>query len=346
MKKIITKIAILILIILFLPYVITIFFHDAKESNNYITEQSNENMITTMNQNFSEEESSIIYKENGKEVVLNLDNYIMGALAVNIPAQYELETLKAQAVIIRTYALKSIENIENIDNIEDIDNIVNGGNKSLTTSEIGLPYKNIEEMKETWGDKFESNYKKIENAVYATKNEVITYNKDLIEPLFHEVSVGKTRSSLEAFGEERPYLINVDSSLDVTSSDYMKITEDTTGNVMERIKTKYEKVDISKEEFFDEVLVTSRDSLGFVKEIRIGSLTLTGEEFASMMKLNSSNFYIENYEGNVRFICKGKGHGVGLSQFGANEMAKKNKSYKEILNHYYTNTNIFIFNNE
>lgn len=334
MKKIITKIAILILIILFLPYVITIFFYDVKESSENLTEQnSNENMITTMNQNFSKEESTIIYKENGEEVVLNLDNYIMGAIAANIPANYELETLKAQAVIVRTYALKSMEHLEN------------SGNKSLTTSDIGLPYTNIEDMNETWGDNYESNYKKIENAVYATKNEVITYNNDLIEPLFHEVSVGKTRSSLEAFLEERPYLISVDSSLDVTSSDYMKITEETTGNVLERITAKYEKVNVSKEEFFDQINVTSRDSLGFVKEIHIGSLTLTGEEFANMMKLNSSNFYIENYEGNVRFICKGKGHGVGLSQFGANEMAKK-KSYKEILTHYYTNTNIFIFNNE
>lgn len=318
MKKITIKIGILILIILFLPYMITIFLSDTKKIEKVSTEG----------------EPTIAVEENEETKTISLDTYIMGAVAANISVDYELETLKAQAVIIRTYTLKAIDNLKT------------KGNQNPTTSDIGLSYAQIKDKKETWGDDYDTNYEKIENAVYLTKNEVITYEDELIEPLFHEVSVGKTRSSLEAWGEERPYLISVDSSDDVTSTDYMKITEDSVENVLETITKTYEDISITKEEFFDKIVVSSRDDLGFVTSINIGAVTLTGEEFASMMNLNSSNFYIENYEGKVRFICKGKGHGVGLSQFGANIMAKDKSTYKEILAYYYTNSDIVIYEKE
>ncbi|HWT27632.1 MAG TPA: stage II sporulation protein D, partial [Mobilitalea sp.] len=102
----------------------------------------------------------------------------------------------------------------------------------------------------------------------------------------------------------------------------------------------YPDIDITEKNFFDKVKVSERDSAGYVTKIDLGSKSVPGEEFAKVVGINSNHFYIEDYEGKVRIICNGVGHGVGLSQYGANVMAENGSSYKDILTHYYTGVNI------
>lgn len=267
-----------------------------------------------------------VYEKDGKVQRMNLDTYIMGAIAANMPLNYEMDTLKAQAVIIRTYAYLAMEHT----------------NKSeINISDIGLDYISMTELKEYCQKEEYINYlSKLENAVYSTNQEVITYNDKLITPLFHTCNGGVTRSSLVARGEEVPYLISTDSKEDMTSTDAMKITLEEVQTIIDTIKTKYTNANLSKENFFEKVQVTERDEYNYAKVVQIDTETTTAEEFAECLNLNSTNFQIENYEGKVRIICKGKGHGIGLSQYGANEKVKNGATYQGVLEYYYCDTRI------
>ena len=98
----------------------------------------------------------------------------------------------------------------------------------------------------------------------------------------------------------------------------------------------YRDIKLTEDNFFDKVKIASRDSAGYVLEVKLDNTIVSGEEFAKVAGLPSNHFYIEDYEGNARIICNGSGHGLGLSQYGANAMAENGSSYKEILEHYYT----------
>lgn len=317
MKKRIIKFVLLLMIIVLLPYLITklligtesISINNTKEDSEYVIEYET---------------------DSGTERV-NFENYILGVVGATIPPDYELETLKAQAVIIRTYALKVINTLQ-----------ANGYRNVFNVEDLGLNFYSIKDMETKWGESYKEYLENIKKAVYATKDEVIVYNNELIEPLFHLVSVGKTRSAKEAFGEDRPYLTEVDSVDDVSSSDYMKITEVSVSDALDTLSSAYQNVNIQESEFFDSVKVINRDDLGYVLTIGIDKLEITGEEFAKLFQLNSSNVYIEEYEGKVRFITKGYGHGLGFSQYGGNKLASKGSNYKKILSVYYKDTKVVI----
>jgi stage II sporulation protein D len=115
---------------------------------------------------------------------------------------------------------------------------------------------------------------------------------------------------------------------------------------MDLLNRYYTNLSLSEETFFDDVVITSRDSAGYVLQIDLGDLTVSGEEFAKVLGLPSNHFYIENYEGNIRIVCNGAGHGVGLSQYGANAMAENGSTYSEILAYYYTGIDLMNLSGE
>lgn len=315
MKKIIIKLVILIMIILFLPYIMTKILTGTSTDSNKV-----------------KKELTISYEtDNGTEVI-NFENYIIGVVAATIPTEYEVEDIKAQAVVARTYAFNIIEKLQ-----------AKGYENQFSVSDLGLSFLSTGDMKSQWGEsEYDTNLSKIQNAVYSTKDEIITYDNQVIEPLFHRVSVGKTRSALDAFGEEVPYLVSVDSTEDVSSEDYMKITENSVSNMIATLKMNYENLSLTEDNFFDEIQIVERDSEGYVLKINVGTMALTGEQFTELLELNSTNFYIEKYDEKVRIITKGYGHGLGFSQYGGNKMALKGSSYKEILTYYYKNTEVKI----
>lgn len=310
MKQKVCILVILLLIILLIPSGITYLlsgkgFKSSGTSNNSI---------------------HISVEEDGVDKEYSLDTYIMMALAADIPANYELEALKAQATVIRTYvyvvAMKKKTN-------------------SLTAEDIGLQYKALDAAKASLGEENADAYeKKFLKAIEDTDNMVITYNDDLIIPLFHPVSVGMTRSSEQAIGKDIAYLVSVESKGDVQSTDYMKISSIPKEAVEKQLKEAYPDFDLSKDSLIDNIVIDKRDEDGYIKTIQIGEEVITGDEFASLFGLNSTNFYIESYEDSIRFICKGKGHGLGLSQYGANFKALQGYKYDEILEYYFTQTQV------
>lgn len=310
MKQKVCRLGILLLIILLIPCGIT-----------YLLSGKGSKPSGTKNDSIR-----ILVEENGVEKEYSLDTYIMMAMAADIPATYELETLKAQATILRTYVY-----------------VVAKKNKtnSLKADDIGLQYKSLDAAKASLGEENSDQYeKKLLKAIEDTNNMVITYNEDLIIPLFHPVSIGMTRSSKQAIGEDIAYLASVESKGDVQSTDYMKISSIPKETVVEQLKKIYPACSVSKDSLEDDIVIVKRDEDGYIKSIQIGDESITGDELASFFELNSTNFYIETYEDSLRFICKGKGHGLGLSQYGANFMALQGYKYDEILEYYFTQTQV------
>lgn len=310
MKQKVCRLGILLLIILLIPCGIT-----------YLLSGKGSKPSGTKNDSIR-----IRVEENGVDKEYSLDTYIMMAMAADIPATYELETLKAQATILRTYVY-----------------VVAKKNKtnSLKADDIGLQYKALDTAKVSWGEENADQYeKKLLKAIEDTNNMVVTYNDDLVIPLFHPVSIGMTRSSKQAIGEDIAYLASVESKGDVQSTDYMKISSIPKEKVVEQLKKVYPDCNVSKDSLEDDIEIEKRDEDGYIKSIQIGDESITGDEFASFFELNSTNFYIETYEDSLRFICKGKGHGLGLSQYGANFMALQGYKYDEILEYYFTQTQV------
>ena len=248
-----------------------------------------------------------------------IEEYVIGVVAGEVPASFDLEALKAQAVASRTYALEHKQRSKK--NYDVMDN---------TQNQV---YINYEDMKNKWKNNYDENLNKITNAVNSTKGEVLLYDNNLIDAMFFSTSNGYTENSENVFSSKKPYLVSVPSPWDKQESPVFKTTSL-----------------ISKKEFlFNLGLPDSNEiNISDVKTTntkRVISLNINGKKFKgseikSIFKLRSTSFSIEIKEDKVNFIVNGFGHGVGMSQYGANGMAKEGYDYKDILKHYYKNCEI------
>lgn len=259
-----------------------------------------------------------------------LDDYIMSALAANISLDSEMETLKAQAVIIRTMVYYTLNEVR-ADNQE----------AKLTLQEIGLNLMTMEELKNQYEDEVYNEYvSKLENAVYSTKGQVLMYDHGIILPYFHYSNVGQTRSYEDAFGQKLAYLVSVPSANDVEASVANHTSEVKVGDAIKQLEKVLSIEGLTDENFFSSVAISKRDTTGYVKEVKIGDTTVKGEDFQEVFSLNSTNFYMENSDGKIRFVCKGKGSGLGFSQYGANCLAGEGKDYTTLLTYYFTGVSV------
>jgi stage II sporulation protein D len=310
-KKILLKTLIASIFVLLLPFILTILLSNSQKSPGSL-----ETMKFVIN-----------HKVNEKEEPLDFNKYLIGVVAANMPAGYHIEALKAQAVIARTYALYNMYLLSSEEGHDS---------QTFTTDELGLSYMELSEMEQFWkAQDYKLYFSKIENAVYDTSNEILIYHDALILPVFFNTGCGLTRNASDAWGVDIPYLKSVDSKQDVTSTDYLKIKEYSVADFIAALEKQYLDINISEDTLHNDVKITKRDSTDYVTEINVGSHTISGEEFAKVLGLGSSHFYIEDYNGMVRIVCNGAGHGIGLSQYGANVMAEENHTYKDILYHYY-----------
>jgi len=289
-----------ILIIMLLPYVITTM---CKGGINFAKEEKMENTKT------------IIVNDNNVQLELDIEQYIIGVIASQVPINYEREAIKAQSVIARTSVMKKI-----------------GSRDSVNTSEMNLGYMNMIDMEQYWGyDKFFEYYNMLEEIVKETEGEIMVYDGKPIEAAFHAVSTGMTRNGASAMNsEEYPYLVSVKSEKDVESKDYLRSETIT-----------YERI---SELFGDDIntmpQILEEDELGYVEKIKINNKVISGEKFRKTLSLSSACFEMKEDNKGIKITTLGKGHGLGMSQYGANEMAKEGKKYKEILNYYYQNISI------
>lgn len=260
----------------------------------------------------------IYMNENSLISRMDLDEYLIGAVAAAADASYEDEMLKAQAVIARTYAMNIL-----------------GARKSIDAHELNLAYLSPEAMKGMLGDSYEQVHGRISSAVLSTSGECLYYSGRLISPLFFKCSSGRTRSAEDVFGSPVPYLISVDSGAD---KDAPGFTAEQSFS-LEAFISSMQKYDrnffASAESLPSSVQIVEKDGAGYVKTIQVGNLSLSGDDLRYLLGLNSACFTVRINGSQIIFTTSGAGHGVGLSQYGANSMAQSGKNYKEILSYYY-----------
>ncbi len=266
----------------------------------------------------------ILNTENDKVTKIKTEDYIFSVVAAEMPALYEEEALKAQAVAAYTFALS--RKAENKDKSYDI----------TTDYTIDQSYITEADAKKKWGDNADKYTKKIKNAVKDVSGYVITHNGGIITSVYHSVSSGKTEDSENVWGISLPYLKAVNSDGDKLSEDYKAETEFTLEQLKEKLNEEFEIKDTEDGIFKD----ISRTPSGTVKNITVYGKEITGARLRNILELRSSSFEIEEKEGKYTFITYGYGHGVGMSQNGANYMAKQGSDFKEILMHYYTDCKI------
>ncbi len=301
------KVLLLTLLIILIPF--------------FIIGLNNSNLIINKIKYGSYNNKVIRVKKNSDGQIINvpLEEYVIGVVAGEMPASFNCEALKAQAVASRTYALNRA--------------FLNKNDYDVTDSTQNQVYISYDDMKLKWKNNYESNLSKVKEAVLSTKGEVVLYENDLIDALFFSTSNGYTENSGDVFTSSKPYLVSVESNWDKNESPVFNTS-----------------VEVSKSEFlFNLGLETTNNiTISNIKKTNTGrviSLSVNGKEFTSSkirqtFNLKSTSFDIKVSDEKVVFNVNGYGHGVGMSQYGANGMAKEGYGYKDILNHYYKNCEI------
>lgn len=236
-------------------------------------------------------------------------------LAKEINYTYGAEAIKAQAVIVRTYMARKALGIQ---------------------TEKEFTGYTEEEMRALWKESYDSIYNTYKEAIDSTVNEIIVYNGEPIQALYHNSSSGYTRSASDVYEVSVPYLLGVESPGDIVKTQVKLSKKD----IVSKLRELYDSLVVDEENLQSQIQIIERDEAGYIKHIQIGNVLMKGEELRNILKLPSSCFKIFTSEDALIFDVEGNGHGVGLSQIGANELAEEGKDYKEILAHYYTDIDI------
>ena len=269
-----------------------------------------------------------IFLDRGQEGVwLDLEEYLPGVLAVEIPAQYEPEVLKAQAVIARTYIRKQMKETK-------------AGILEIQESALDMDYPQLDQLRQKWGtEEFPALYEKLEIAVKDTKGMVMTYEGDYIDPMFCRTSAGMTRRG----DENHPYLEPVECPGDPQAPGFTQILAWDAREFAQLVNQippgagEAETAAILPEQIPESIQIVEREEGGYVRQISIGGRLLSGEAVRYGLGLNSCAFELEGQGDGVRARALGSGHGYGLSQTEANRKAKEGWTAEEILKHFYKN---------
>ena len=237
-----------------------------------------------------------------------------------MPASFELEALKAQAVAARTFSLRKMEQNKDIE-------------YDVTDTTSDQVYITKEKMQEKWKDKYEENLKKIEEAVNSTKGEYLTYNGEIVQAFFFSTSSGKTENSEDVFTSPLPYLKSVDSTWDMEVAPTFSETTDFS------LKNFYEALELEYNDNL-QIEVIEKGNSGNDKIIKINNQEFKTTDVRKKLNLRSANFNITQNGDIVTITTKGYGHNVGMSQYGALAMAKKGYNYQDILKYYYQGVEI------
>lgn len=320
MKKIIWMSLILSLSMLLIPFSVL----GTAPKTQTVINTNIQNPYIPKTEEASEDTFRILNHKTNDITDMKSSDYIFGVVAAEMPALYDVEAIKAQAVAAYTYACYNRE--RNTDKNYDLSTDFNVYQSFITEADAD----------EKWGSKSEEYKTKIKNAIKETEGYIIKYKGDAILAVYHAISSGKTEDSSNVWGNSYPYLKSVDSSFDKNANNYATETVYKAEKIKEllgdKINSKY-----SPDDYFGDCNLSKT---GLVKEIEVCGKKITGSALREMLNLRSSNFEIDYKDGNFTFTSYGYGHGVGMSQNGANELAKQGKDFKEILLHYYTDCTV------
>ena len=293
------------------------------------TEISDEELQIAANADENAQESepvvNVMATASGNIITTSEREYLIGCVACEMPPSYDIEALKAQAVAAYTNLVRLKQSP---------DASLNGADISDSPSKH-QGYYTDEQIREKYGDKYEKYYEKIAEAVDAVYGEIITYDGQPIVAAYCAVAPGRTESAEVIWQSEVPYLQSVVSSGDKLAPDYSSTVVYTTEQLKEALSQNSEIVlSENPAEWIGDINL-SENKTGVVKTIVIGSKALKGNEARRLLKLRSPAFSVTYADGSFTFSVEGYGHCVGMSQYGADYMAKSGSSYKDILKHYY-----------
>ena len=256
---------------------------------------------------------------------------MLGVVSAEMPANFEQEALNAQAVVARTYTIYCISHSSN----------KHGEANICDDSTCCQAWISKEDRMARWEENLrESNWNKITMAVNNTSGKIITYNGEVIDAFFHSNSGGATEAPVNVWGGTNyPYLQSVQTSGEDAYSQYSSEVVLSKDELKNKIKEKHSDftIDYNDKEC---IKITEYTESGRVKTIKIGNLNLSGVEVRTLLGLKSANFSVNIEGNNIKFSVTGYGHGVGMSQTGADSMAKSGSNYQDIIKHFYTGVEI------
>lgn len=324
------KLIVLILVFVIICFIIPITFtkkHNPKETLAVTQETENK----TPQYDYKKYNTIKLLHSKTQEIEeLPLDEYLYGVVSAEMPASFEEEALKAQAVVARTYTIYKIIN-ENKHNEADI----------CDSASCCQAWISKEDRMAKWNEnEKDDNWNKIVSAVESTKGKIITYENEPINAFFHSNSGGTTETATNVWGGTNyPYLQVVSTSGEEGYTQYSSEASFTNEEILQKLKEYYSEIEINFEDE-NEIKIIENTEGGRVKSIKIGNIEIPGTEVRKIFGLRSAMFTIEKTSEGITFKVLGYGHGVGMSQTGADSMAKLGNNYEEIIKHYYTGVEI------
>ena len=246
----------------------------------------------------------------------DLEEYIPILTAAHIDWEYEKEAIQAQTVIERTNLSLKMKSEEAMKDIREAADYLK--KKSMSGEEL-------------------KQFRRFQEAAVHTEGEVLVFQKEKRELPYHPLSQGKTRSGEEILGEKFAYIPSVETPKDIDSPLYVEGCYFSLKELEKKIKKSYPAFSITAE---TEIEITKTDSAGYVMEIQIGNQAFQGERIKELLDLPSSCFSVQSSQGEVRFLCKGIGHGMGMSQYTAHNLALEGKNYEQILGYFFPDMEI------
>ncbi len=324
------KLIIYILCVVFLCFLIPILF-TKNLKNNLVAKTEEIQSVETTYDYGKYNKVKLLHTKTEEIEEIDLDTYLYGVVSSEMPANFEMEALKAQAVVARTYTLYKIIN----------NNSKHGEASICDDSACCQAWISKEDRLNKWNEEErQNNWEKIVSAVNETKGKIITYEGKPINAFFHSNSGGTTDTATNVWGGSNyPYLQAVTTSGEDAYSQYSSEATVTKDEFISKIKENHSdfEIDFSKE---NQIEILEYTDGGRIKTIKIGNLNLSGVEIRTIFGLRSARFEITIDGDNIKFNVLGYGHGVGMSQTGADSMAKKGANYEEIIKHFYTGVEI------
>lgn len=275
----------------------------------------------------------VLDAQSGEVMTVGVRDYVIGAVCAEMPASFHPEALKAQAVAAHTYAERQRRR-----EAASPTAALKGASFS-NDSRYYQAFATKEQAQERFGDQFEANYGKISDAVDAVLHELLFYQDEPILAAFHSMSTGKTESAAELWGAAVAYLVPVESESDRSAPRYETVTQHSAEEVKSALLAADASIVLGEDPAAWFEIRKTTDS-GTVTELQCGNQTMTGQAFRTALSLRSPTFTISYADGTFSITTHGYGHGIGMSQYGANAMAQAGSSYQDILAHYYPGTEL------